>query len=133
MLTVAPHRATFQQFADAVCRRAGASGWPEIAYQAAFITVVQAETDRRRLEGNSSFWKPEWDTVGDADHTVHVHGGDEAWRVFLGAALYPDLLRADEELQRRSMPVDSCTVRARWSLWSRSEALSGPAEDEEIV
>ncbi len=98
--TAAPRRAHFQQLADLVWKHAVARGWPEVTYQAAFITVAQSGTDQYRFEGNSIFWRPEWDATAGTDHGVRVRGGEEAWRVFLEVALYPDLLRADEGLQQ---------------------------------
>jgi hypothetical protein len=99
-VSAAPHRGDFQQLDDLVCGHALAKSWPGVTYQAAFITVVQAGTQLRRFEGNSIFWQPEWETAGDIDHSVQVRGGEGAWRVSLGSALYPDLLWADEELHQ---------------------------------
>jgi hypothetical protein len=101
MTSATPQRAHFQQLADSVYLHASERDWPEISYQAAFTTVVQAGTDARRLEGNSVFWETAWDTESGADLSVKVASGEDAWRAFLEAALYPDLLRADEELRRR--------------------------------
>src|ERR1700730_17979686 len=99
MASVTPHRAHFQELADLVHRHAAAGGWPEITYQAAFITVVHAGTNERWLEGNSIYWNQDWDANAEiADHPVRVSSGEEAWCVFLEAALYPVLLRADAEL-----------------------------------
>jgi hypothetical protein len=95
-------RASFQQFADLVCGRAEAKGWPALTYQAGFITVMHPGTDKRTIEGNSSCWNAEWDMDSDStDHPVRVPSGEQAWRAFLTTALYPDLLRADAELQKQ--------------------------------
>lgn len=100
MSRAAPRRVSFQQLGDQVYQHAAARGWPEVAYQAAFRTVVEATTDQRQFEGNSLFWNPEWNTDLGADHSVRVGSGEDAWRVFVESALYPDLLRAEEELQQ---------------------------------
>lgn len=95
-----PRRAHFQHLADLVFGHAAEQGWPKVTYQAAFISVVHPGTATRTLEGNSIFWKSDWDAQGDCtDHPVNVRSGEQAWRVFSARALYPDLLRADAALQ----------------------------------
>lgn len=99
MSNAAPKRAHFQQLADSVCYHAAAKNWPAVTYLAAFTSVAHPGAARRTLEGNSIFWNPDWDTEADSvDHRVGVRSGEPAWRIFLAAALYPDLLRADGEL-----------------------------------
>jgi hypothetical protein len=97
--TVAPTRPHFQQFANVVHSHAAARGWPNIEFQAPFRTVLRVGEKAPVLEGNSVFWDTKWDADASLpDHTVGVGEGEEAWRVFLLAAFYSDLLRADAEL-----------------------------------
>ena len=94
-------RKHFQQLAELVSAHAAAKHWPAITYPAAFITVLNSRTGRPTLEGNSVLWNADWDARTDvAVHPVTVASGEEAWIDFLSRALYPDLVRANEAVQR---------------------------------
>jgi hypothetical protein len=94
-------RAQLEQLVTLVSSEAATKGWPSVTYQAAFVTVVRASAGERWLEGKSCYWESQWSTDPDrTDHPVSVAGGADAWRTFLGGALYYDLLRAQAQLRR---------------------------------
>lgn len=101
MSKAAPNRANFQALANTVCGHAAAREWPAVTYEAAFISVAHSGTAERTLEGNSMFWDAGWNSqVHNPEHPVSIPRGEQSWRTFLERALYPDLLRADEELKK---------------------------------
>jgi hypothetical protein len=101
----APTRPHFQQLANLVHSHAAARCWPNVEFQAAFRTVDRVGEGASVLEGNSVFWDSDWDADASLPHhTVGVEEGEEAWRMFLVAAFYSDLLRADAQLLEISEP-----------------------------